>query len=151
MPRGALVNGALAGLAGFGEAIVLCHMRRHADGAKVSHVIGGIVGFVLTDRDAAAGGTRPTRDKSKFRPRRAFYRCTLLPNANARRSRSDLAQWAYRPDRIQSETLKTDCTGVAWLSIWSFAATGCNKADVCNAPKTTKGRRALTQRNGLLS
>src|SRR5229473_4160346 len=59
MPRGALVNGALAGLAGFGEAIVLCHMRRHADGAKVSHVIGGIVGFVLTDRDAAAGGFAP--------------------------------------------------------------------------------------------
>src|SRR5229473_78067 len=56
MPRGALVDGALADLASFGETIVLCHMRRHVDGAKVSHVIGGIVGLVLTDRDAAAGG-----------------------------------------------------------------------------------------------
>ena len=54
MPRGALVDGALAGLAGFGEAIVLCHVRRHVDGAKVSHVIGGMVGLVLTGRDAAA-------------------------------------------------------------------------------------------------
>ncbi|WP_247409006.1 hypothetical protein [Bradyrhizobium sp. 150] len=30
-------------------------MRRHADGAKIRDMIGGIVGLVLTDRDAMAG------------------------------------------------------------------------------------------------
>ena len=45
----------IAVLAGFGAAIVLCHMRRHVDCAKFCHVVGGIVGLVLTGRDAAAG------------------------------------------------------------------------------------------------
>lgn len=54
MPRGAFVDGAVADLAGFGDGLVLCHMRRHADGAKIGHVIGGIVGLVLSGRDAAA-------------------------------------------------------------------------------------------------
>ena len=35
MPRGSLVDGALAGLAGFGDGLILRHMRRHADGAKI--------------------------------------------------------------------------------------------------------------------
>src|SRR5271169_4343114 len=56
MPRGSFVDGAVAGLAGFGDGLVLCHMRRHADGAKICDVIGGIVRLVLTGRDAAACG-----------------------------------------------------------------------------------------------
>jgi hypothetical protein len=31
-------------------------MRRHADGAKIGDMIGGIVRLVFTDRDAAACG-----------------------------------------------------------------------------------------------
>src|SRR3981189_936594 len=54
MPRGSFVDGAVAGLAGFGDGLVLCHMRRHADGAKIGDMIGGIVRLVLTGRDAAA-------------------------------------------------------------------------------------------------
>src|SRR4030081_670882 len=56
MPRGSFVDGAVAGLAGFGDGLVLRHMRRHADGAKIGDMIGGIVGLVLTGRDAAACG-----------------------------------------------------------------------------------------------
>jgi hypothetical protein len=55
MPRGSLVDGAVAGLAGFGDGIVLRHMRRHVDGAKIGHMIGRVVRLVLTDRDAVAG------------------------------------------------------------------------------------------------
>src|SRR3954451_17591301 len=54
MPRGSFVDGAVACLAGFGDGLVLCHMRRHADGAKVGDMIGGIVRLVLTGRDATA-------------------------------------------------------------------------------------------------
>lgn len=36
MPRGAFVDGAAAVLAGFGDGLVLCHMRRHADGARLA-------------------------------------------------------------------------------------------------------------------
>src|SRR4051812_17206053 len=50
MPRGSFVDGAGAGLAGFGDGLVLCHMRRHADGAKIGDMIGGIVRLVLTGR-----------------------------------------------------------------------------------------------------
>src|SRR3954454_9005884 len=35
MPRGSFVNGAVAVPAGFGDGLVLCHMRRHADGAEI--------------------------------------------------------------------------------------------------------------------
>src|ERR1700681_3502833 len=52
MPGGSFVDGAVAGLAGFGDGLVLCHMRRHADGAKIGDMIGGIVRLVLTGRDA---------------------------------------------------------------------------------------------------
>src|ERR1017187_6537149 len=55
MPRGSFVDGAVAGLAGFGDGLVLCHMRCHVDGAKIGHMIGGIVRLVLTGRDAVAG------------------------------------------------------------------------------------------------
>ena len=34
----------------------LCHMRRHADGAKIGDMIGRIVRLVLTGRDASACG-----------------------------------------------------------------------------------------------
>lgn len=56
MPRGSFVDGTVAGLAGFGDGLVLCHMRRHADGAKVGDMIGGIVRLVLTGGDAAGCG-----------------------------------------------------------------------------------------------
>src|SRR5467141_4035601 len=56
MPRGSFVDGAVAGLAGFGDGLVLCHMRRHADGAKIGDMIGRIVRLVLTGCDAAACG-----------------------------------------------------------------------------------------------
>ena len=56
MPCGSFVEGAVAGLAGFGDGLVLCHMRRHADGAKIGDMIGGIVCLVLTGRDATTCG-----------------------------------------------------------------------------------------------
>src|SRR4030095_1356589 len=56
MPRGSFVDGAVAGLAGSGYGLVLCHMRCHADGAKIGDMIGGIVRLVLTGGDAAACG-----------------------------------------------------------------------------------------------
>src|SRR5262245_17066518 len=56
MPGSSFVDGAVAVLAGFGDGLVLRHMRRHADGAKIGDMIGGIVRLVLTDRDAAASG-----------------------------------------------------------------------------------------------
>src|SRR5882757_5327380 len=52
MPRGSFVDGAVASLAGFGDGVVLCHV----DGPKIGHMIGRIVGLVLTDRDPMAGG-----------------------------------------------------------------------------------------------
>src|SRR5229473_4903603 len=55
VPRSACVDGAVAGLAGFGDGLVLRHMRCHVDGAKIGHMIGGIVRLVLTGRDAMAG------------------------------------------------------------------------------------------------
>jgi hypothetical protein len=59
MPRGSFVDGTVAGLAGFGDGIVLRHVRCHVDGAKIGHMIGGIVRLILTDRDAVAGGFAP--------------------------------------------------------------------------------------------
>ena len=44
------------GSAGFGDGLVLCHMRRHADGAKIGDMVRRIVRLVLTGRDAAACG-----------------------------------------------------------------------------------------------
>jgi len=52
MSRGAFVDGALATFAGFGDAIVLCHMRRDVAGAKIGHMIGGVIGLVRTGRCA---------------------------------------------------------------------------------------------------
>jgi hypothetical protein len=40
MPRGSFVDGALAGLAGFNDGLVLRHMRCHADGAKIGYMVG---------------------------------------------------------------------------------------------------------------
>jgi hypothetical protein len=34
MPRGSFVDGAVAVLASFGDGLVLCHMRRQADGSR---------------------------------------------------------------------------------------------------------------------
>src|ERR1700688_3203388 len=59
MPRGSFVDGAVAGLAGFCDGIVLRHVRCHVDGAKIGHMIGGIVRLILTDRNAVAGGFAP--------------------------------------------------------------------------------------------
>src|ERR1700722_2550906 len=56
MPRGSFVDGAVAGLTGFGDGMVLSHMRGHAKGAKIGDMIGRIVGLVLPGRDAAACG-----------------------------------------------------------------------------------------------
>src|SRR5664279_1732368 len=55
MPRGSLVDGAVAGLAGFGDGLVLRYVRCHVDGAKIGHMIGRIVRLVLAGRDAVAG------------------------------------------------------------------------------------------------
>src|SRR5258707_1688277 len=55
MPRGLFVDGAVAVLAGFGDRLVLRHMRCHVDGAKIADMIGGIVRLVLPGRDAVAG------------------------------------------------------------------------------------------------
>ena len=46
MPRGSFVDGAVAGLAGFGDG--------HADGATIGAMIGRIVRLVRAGRDAAA-------------------------------------------------------------------------------------------------
>src|SRR6202790_2762293 len=59
MPRGSLVDGAVSGLAGFGDGLVLRHMRCHVDGAKIGDMIGRIIRRVLTGRDAAAGSFAP--------------------------------------------------------------------------------------------
>src|ERR1700694_1341575 len=59
VPGGAFVDGALAGLAGRGEAIVLRHMRRHVHGAKIGDMIGRVIRLVLTGRNAAAGSLAP--------------------------------------------------------------------------------------------
>jgi hypothetical protein len=56
MPGGSFIDGTGAGLAGFGDGLVLCHMRRHTDGAKIGDMIGRIIRLVLTGRDAAACG-----------------------------------------------------------------------------------------------
>lgn len=56
VPRGASVDGALAASAGFGNAIVLRHMRGDVPGAKIGHMIGRVIGLVLTGRDAPASG-----------------------------------------------------------------------------------------------
>src|ERR1035441_7033153 len=54
VPRGASVDGALAASAGFGNAIVLRHMRCDVASAKIGHMIGCVIGLVLTGRDAPA-------------------------------------------------------------------------------------------------
>ena len=53
--RGPLVDGAAAALAGLGDAVVLRHVRCDVEGAKLGHVIGRVIGLVLTGRDAVAG------------------------------------------------------------------------------------------------
>jgi hypothetical protein len=54
MPRGSFVDAAVAGPAGLGDGIVLCHVRCHVDGAKIGHMIGRIIRLVFTDGDAVA-------------------------------------------------------------------------------------------------
>ncbi len=56
VPRGASVDGALAASAGFSNAIVLRHMPGDVPGAKIGHMIGRVIGLVLTGRDAPASG-----------------------------------------------------------------------------------------------
>jgi len=73
MPCGSFVDGAVAGLAGFGDGLVSRHMRRHADGAKIGDMIGGIVRLVLTGRDAAACGLCVS--PSAWSPKRGVRRC----------------------------------------------------------------------------
>src|ERR1022692_871695 len=46
VPRGASVDGALAASTGFGNAIVLRHMRCDVPGAKIGHMIGRVVGLL---------------------------------------------------------------------------------------------------------
>ena len=55
VPRGASVDGAVAALAGCGDAVVLRHMRRDIDGPQIGHMIGDVIGLVFADRDAATG------------------------------------------------------------------------------------------------
>jgi hypothetical protein len=50
--RGPFVDGAPAALASFGDAVVLRHVRRDVEGAKIGHMIGRIIGFVVTGSDA---------------------------------------------------------------------------------------------------
>src|SRR5271163_3724013 len=54
-PRGAAVDGAFAGLAGFGRSVVLSDMRRHPDVAQRRDMIAGVVGLVFANRYGAAG------------------------------------------------------------------------------------------------
>ena len=60
MPRGSFVDGAVAVLAGFGDRLVLRHMRCHVDGAKIGDMIGGIVRLTSARilRRGWLGGTR---------------------------------------------------------------------------------------------
>lgn len=55
MSCGAIVDGAVASPAGFSDGVVLRHMWRYVDGAKLGYMIGGVAGLVLTGRDAAGG------------------------------------------------------------------------------------------------
>src|SRR5262249_13313998 len=55
VPRGASVDGTLAALAGCGDAVVLCHMRRDVDRAQIGHMIGRVIGLVFAHCDAATG------------------------------------------------------------------------------------------------
>jgi hypothetical protein len=59
-----------AALAGCGDAVVLCHMRRDVEGAQIGHMIGGVrhgvqyVGALLaqqTHRDASPPGLHRER------------------------------------------------------------------------------------------
>src|ERR1700738_377005 len=45
VPRGACVDGALATLAGCGDAVVLRHMRRDVDGAQTGHMVSRVIGL----------------------------------------------------------------------------------------------------------
>src|SRR3977135_117064 len=55
VPRGACVDGALATLAGCGDAVVLRHMWRDVDGAQTGHMVSRVIGLIFAHRDAAAG------------------------------------------------------------------------------------------------
>ena len=52
-------DGASALLAGLRDGVVLRHMRRDVHGAKLGHVIGGVIGLVLADRDPMTGFLAP--------------------------------------------------------------------------------------------
>ena len=47
VPRGTSIDGALAALAGCGDAVVLCHMRRDVEGTQIGHMIGGVIGLAF--------------------------------------------------------------------------------------------------------
>src|SRR6266487_1747083 len=55
VPRGTSVDGALAALAGYGDAVVPRHMWCDVDSAQIGHMIGRVIGLVFAHRDAAAG------------------------------------------------------------------------------------------------
>jgi len=54
MSCGPAVDGAATALAGFGDCVVSCHMRRNPVRAQIGDVIGGIIGLVLGSGDALA-------------------------------------------------------------------------------------------------
>ena len=35
------------GVAGCGDAVVLCHMRRDVEGTQIGHMIGGVIGLAF--------------------------------------------------------------------------------------------------------
>jgi hypothetical protein len=45
-----MASGALAGC---GDAVVLCHMRRDVEGTQIGHMIGGVIGLAFAHHDAA--------------------------------------------------------------------------------------------------
>src|SRR5512139_4242484 len=59
VPRSAFVDGTAAALTGLGRTIVLRHMRCDVRCAQLGHMIGRVIGLVLTGGDATAGGLAP--------------------------------------------------------------------------------------------
>src|SRR5580704_3378192 len=53
VPRGASIDGALAALAGCGDAVVLYRMRRDVEGMQIGHMIDGVIGLAFAHHDAA--------------------------------------------------------------------------------------------------
>jgi hypothetical protein len=55
VPRSAFVDGAVAVLAGRGDAVVLRYVRGNVEGAKVGDVISGVIGLVFARRYTPTG------------------------------------------------------------------------------------------------